>query len=101
MCIIRSSVGVKEQSMTNIATLKQAVDHLPPDEFAQLYEYVHTHAHAQTLWGVVPAENLRQINEIMRPVQEQAASMSENEINTAIDEAIAGVRHERKAQSRD
>jgi hypothetical protein len=47
-------------------------------------------------WWVVPSENLAEIAEILRPVQEEAAHMSEEEINTVIDEAIAEVRRERK-----
>jgi hypothetical protein len=47
-------------------------------------------------WWVVPPENLAKIAEIMKPVQEEALHMSEEEINTAIDEAIAAVRRERR-----
>ncbi|MBZ0317556.1 MAG: hypothetical protein K8L91_14135 [Anaerolineae bacterium] len=40
----------------------------------------------------MPVENLRKIDELMRPVQEQAAQMSEEEVN----QVIAEVRRERK-----
>lgn len=48
----------------------------------------------QVSWWIVPPENLAEIAEIMRPVQEEAAQMSE-EVNAVIDEAIAEVRRER------
>jgi hypothetical protein len=44
----------------------------------------------------VPPENLEKIAEIMRPVQEDAAKLSEEAVNTVIDEAVAEVRRERK-----
>jgi hypothetical protein len=48
----------------------------------------------------VPQENIAAIEEIMRPVHEEAAQMSEEEVNAAIDEAIAEVRRERQNKSR-
>ena len=50
-------------------------------------------------WWIVPPENLEKLAEIMRPVQEEAAQMSEEEINALIDEAIAEVRRERKSRN--
>jgi hypothetical protein len=49
-------------------------------------------------WWIVPPENLAELAEIMLPVQEEAAKMSEEEINAAIDEAIVAVRRERKSR---
>jgi hypothetical protein len=51
-------------------------------------------------WWVVPPENLARIKEILRPVHEDAAHLTDEEIDTAIDEALAEVRRERKAKSR-
>jgi hypothetical protein len=52
----------------------------------------------QLNWWVVSPENLAKIDEIMRPVQEEAAQMSEEEINAVINEAITEVRRERKSR---
>ena len=48
-------------------------------------------------WWIVPPENLRKIDELLRPVQEEAAQMSEEEVNRVIDEAIAEFNEELKA----
>jgi hypothetical protein len=46
----------------------------------------------------VPPENLEKIAELLRPMQEDAAKMSEEEVNSAIDEAVSAVRRERAAK---
>lgn len=80
--------------MTNIETLFRVIDALKPDELNRLHDYIEQRR--LSMWWVVPPENLEKIAEVMRPVQEEAAQMSEAEINAVIDEAIAEVRHERK-----
>lgn len=85
--------------MIALDRLKETIDQLPPEEFTNLYNYIRQHKRARTLWAVVPPQNLREIMEIMRPVQEEAAAMSDEEINALIDQAIAEVRRERKAKS--
>jgi hypothetical protein len=80
--------------MTDLEMLFKAVDELTPEELNQLHDYVEQKR--RTTWWVVPPENLAEIAEIMRPVQEDAANMTEEEINEVIDEAIAEVRRERK-----
>ena len=87
--------------MGSLDILKQAVDKLKPDEFAELYQFIHQHPRSHSSWGAVPADNIRQIAEIMRPVREEAETMSESEVDQAIDQAISGVRHERKAKGSD
>lgn len=44
----------------------------------------------------VPAEAIREIEELMRPTHELTATMSEEEINEVLDEALNEVRLERK-----
>ena len=87
--------------MDGLQLLFQEIDKLPPEDFERLYRYVLQRRRALTTWGIVPPENLRKIQEVMRPVQEQAAKFSEDEINADIDRAIAEVRRERKAKSRN
>lgn len=52
----------------------------------------------QVLWVLTP-EHLRAVDEAFRPVQAEAAHVSEDEINAAIDDAFAEVRRERKNPS--
>lgn len=80
--------------MADLQTLFQAVDELSVQELNQLHKYVEQRR--KVTWWVVPPDNLAKIDEIMRPIQEEAAQMSEDEINAVIDESIAEVRRERK-----
>ncbi|KAB2856183.1 MAG: hypothetical protein F9K46_14550 [Anaerolineae bacterium] len=79
--------------MADMQMVFRVVDEMTPEELHQLQRYLRER---QEVRWVVPAENLRKINELMRPLQEQAAQMSEEEVNQVIDEAIAEVRRERK-----
>ncbi len=81
--------------MTDMQTVFRAVDEMTPEELHQLQRYIRERHGAR--WWVVPAENLRKIDELMRPVQEQATQMSEEEVNQVIDEALAEVRRERRS----
>ena len=83
--------------MTDLQQLFQVIDHLQPDELEQVSRYVEQRR--RTTWWVVPPEHVRRIDEIMRPVQEEAAQMTEDEINAVIDEALAEVRRERDDSS--
>jgi 7,8-dihydro-6-hydroxymethylpterin-pyrophosphokinase len=85
--------------MADIQALKSAIDELSPRELDEMYKYIEQRR--QRTWWVVPHENLKQIQEVMRPVHEEAAQMTEEEINAAIDEAIDEVRRERKARRSD
>ncbi len=87
--------------MADLQALFQIVDQLPPEDFAKLYQ--HVVERRRYAWGIVPPENLAQLAEVLRPLDEDAARMTEDEINTLIDEELTEVRRERKAksQSRD
>jgi hypothetical protein len=80
--------------MADLEMLFRAVDDLSPDELNKLHDYIEQRR--RVTWWVVPPENLEKVAEIMRPVQEDAAQMSEEEVNAVIDEAIAEVRRERR-----
>ena len=80
--------------MADMQTLFKVVDELSPDERQQLKDYIEERE--KTTWWVVPPENIAKIAEIMRPVQEDAAKMTEEEINAVIDEALTAVRREEK-----
>jgi hypothetical protein len=83
--------------MADLGSLKAAIDHLSSDELNELYN--HIVQRRQPSYWLVPSENLARILEIMQPVHEEAARMSEEEINQAIDETLDEVRRERKAQT--
>lgn len=85
--------------MIDMQALFTAIDQLDPRELMQLRDYVERRA--QTLIWTLSTEQLRAIDDVLRPVQAEAAGMSEEEVKTILDEAINDVRHERQAQSRD
>lgn len=78
--------------MTDLQTLLAEIDELPPEELEQVYQHV-VRRRQPTYW-LVPGENLKAIQEIMRPVHEQTASMTDEEIDAVIDEALSEVRLE-------
>lgn len=82
--------------MTDLEPLFRTLDDLKPDELEQVRVYIENKRTYQVAWWIIPPEALAKIDEIMRPVQEEAATMSEEEVNAAIDEAIAEVRQERR-----
>jgi hypothetical protein len=84
--------------MVDIQTLFTAIDQLEPRELIQLRDYVERRA--QTLIWTLSPDQLRAIDDVLRPVQAEAADMSEEEVKTILDEAINDVRHERQAKSR-
>jgi hypothetical protein len=84
--------------MADIQTLFTAIDQLEPRELIQLRDYVERRA--QTLIWTLSPDQLRAIDDVLRPVQAEAADMSEEEVKTILDEAINDVRHERQAKSR-
>ncbi|MBZ0280010.1 MAG: hypothetical protein K8L97_04670 [Anaerolineae bacterium] len=86
--------------MVDMEMVFKAVNQMTREEIHQLTTYIEQQK--KTRWWVIPPDNLEKIAEVMRPVQEDAAHMTEEEINALIDEAIAEVRLERKQnQSRD
>lgn len=83
--------------MTDLQELLTAIDDLSPDDLEQVYRRV-VQRRAPAYW-LVPGTNLKGIQEIMRPVYEQTAALSDKEINDAIDEALNEVRRERNSTS--
>jgi TPP-dependent 2-oxoacid decarboxylase len=81
--------------MADLQMILAAIDELPPDELEEVYRHL-MQRRKPTYW-LVPSENLQQILEIMRPVHEQTTHMSEDEINSIIDDALNEVRRERRA----
>ena len=84
----------RSNTVVDMETVFKAVDRMNAQELNKLYDYVEQKR--KVTWWIVPPENLAQIDELLRPVQAEAAQMPEEEVNAIIDEAIAEVRNERK-----
>jgi len=80
--------------MSDLNAMLKAIDELPQDELDVLYRYVVQHRRAD--WWLIPSENISRLEQVLRPVYDQTAQMTESEINATIDEAIAEVRRERQ-----
>ena len=74
----------------DLQAVLQQIDDLTPDQLEQVYRHVVQRRRAD--YWLIPGEYLRPIAEIMQPVREQAAYMSDDEINAAIDDALDEVR---------
>jgi hypothetical protein len=85
--------------MTDLRELYALIDQLPRDELEQLNRYIQQRR-LTTVWAV-PPEEIRAIEALMRPTHELTAQMSEEEINSVLDEALDEVRRERKPQNSD
>ncbi|MEQ8672331.1 MAG: hypothetical protein RLP44_15615 [Aggregatilineales bacterium] len=84
--------------MTDLEALFKTLDSLDSDELQQVEHYIEQRKNHQSVWEVAP-ETLAEINSVMRSVQTEAAQLSDDEINTIINEAIDEVRHDRKNSS--
>ncbi len=83
--------------MVDMQRLYELIDELPRRELEQLDQYIRQRR-LTTVWSV-PAEEIKAIEELMRPTHELTAQMDEQEINAVLDEALAEVRRERKTQN--
>lgn len=83
--------------MSDIETLLSEIDSLSPDELEQVYR--HVVLRRQPSYWLIPGENLKAMQEIMRQVYDQTAHMRDEEINAAIDEALHEVRRERQSKT--
>jgi hypothetical protein len=89
---------LEELVMADLQSVMNAVDELSQDDLETLYRHIVERRLAS--WWIVPSENIAKIEEVLQPVHEEAAEMTEEEINATIDQAIAEVRRERKTNSR-
>jgi hypothetical protein len=98
-----SCYGVSD--MADIEKLLEAVDHLSREELNILAKRIQEKQSERERndpgLKVLSPDDLARIDEIMRPVQEEAAQMSEEEVFAAIDEAIDEVRRVRKSKHRN
>lgn len=84
--------------MADLQMVIRAIDELSQDELDKLY--IHILERRQADWWIVPPENIAEIEEIMHDVHAEADQMTEDEINQAIDQAIAESRREHKTDRR-
>jgi hypothetical protein len=85
--------------MADLEALYRVIDHLSREALEELNRYVQRRR-MTTVWSV-PPEEIRAIEQLMRPVHDATARMSEEEINAVLDDALTEVRRERKTQSCD
>lgn len=85
--------------MSALRQVLSEIDTLSSDELEQVYRHI-VQRRQPTYW-LVPGDQLKAIREIMSPVHEQTANMTDDEINAAIDEALDEVRRERPANRSD
>ena len=83
--------------MASLQNLYKVIDQLPREKLEQLNRYIHQRR-TTTVWAI-PPEEIKAIEELMRPTHELTAQMSEEEINSILDEALSEVRHERETQN--
>jgi hypothetical protein len=72
--------------MSNLSQILTGIDALPPDELEVVYQ--HIAKRRQAGYWLVPGEQVRRIQEMMQPVHEQSAGMSDDDINSLLDEAL-------------
>ena len=84
--------------MTDLEHLLTEIDELSAEELETVYR--HIVQRRQVSYWLIPGERLKAIQEIMQPVYEQSAHLTDEEINAAIDEALDEVRSEQKSQTR-
>ena len=75
-----------------LAEILEAVETLTPEEYEQLYRYLHE-LRERRVWQV-PSDNLAKINDVFAPVQAETAELSEEEVDADIAEALSEVRSE-------
>jgi hypothetical protein len=83
--------------MADLQTLLTTIDKLPPEELEEVYR--HIVQRRQPSYWLIPGENLKAIQDIMRPVYEQSAHLTDEEIDAAIDDALSEVRSERQSKT--
>lgn len=76
-----------------IKQLIEEIDKLPPDDLEAVYR--HVAMRRQKAYWLVGGETFQPLKTILASVHEQAADLSDDEIDAAIDEALANVRRER------
>jgi hypothetical protein len=84
--------------MTTVEKIFTLIDTLEPEQLNEVRQYIEQRR--RTMWWIVPEARLAEIDALLQPVHEEAETMSEGEINAAIDDAIREVRRE-QTQSRD
>lgn len=75
--------------MIDLQSVIAAIEDLTREDREQVYQYL---AQRHTARHILPAESPVRIDELMKPVQDQAEQMTENEVFATIDQTITAVR---------
>lgn len=76
--------------MSNLTDILNALDQLPADELETVYRHLVQRRHAG--YWLVAGETIASLREVLQPLYAETDTMSEAEINAAIDAAIDEVR---------
>ena len=80
--------------MTNLEMIFQTIEELSSEELDQVYQYIRQRRQTTT-WSV-SQENISELKTVLGDVHQETESMTDDEINTLIDDALDEVRSERK-----
>jgi RecG-like helicase len=85
--------------MANLRQLLTEIDTLNDEELEMVYRHIVQRRHAS--YWLVPGDQLKPIQQIMRPVYEATQHLDDEEIDAAIDQALDEVRREHQANRGD
>jgi hypothetical protein len=80
--------------MTNLDTIFQTIETLTSEELDQVYQYIRQRR--QTTTWTVNQRNIHELGAVLENVHQEADSMTDDEIDSLIDNALDEVRSERK-----
>jgi hypothetical protein len=84
--------------MTDLDALLETIDELSEDELEKVYR--HISSRRQKRYWLIPAQDLSPIQDILQDVNKETSDMSEDEINSIIDESLEEVRNESRRKNR-
>lgn len=76
--------------MSNLADILKTLDQLPADELEAVYRHLVQRRHAG--YWLVAGETITSLRDVLQPLYAETDTMSETEINSAIDAAVDEVR---------
>lgn len=83
--------------MTAVEAVLEQIAKLSPEDRAKVREKMDGETRTMTIY-TLSSDEMRKALDVFEPVRKQAESMTEEEVNEAIDQAIAEVRAERRTR---
>jgi len=82
--------------MANMENVFKLLETLNPDELLQVQNYINKRNETLRVWAVNP-QAIEALESTFAPIRKQAESLSDDEIDAAIDEALDEVRREQRS----